>query len=59
MGHAQLLRSGIFERGHFAAKDELLRFEHPAERIQQLLMDGSILALQVQHRDGRARRRWR
>ncbi len=34
MGHAQLLRGGFFECGHLAAKDELLRFEYPAERIQ-------------------------
>jgi hypothetical protein len=34
MGHAQLLRSGFFERGHLAAKNELLGYEYAAERIQ-------------------------
>ena len=53
MRYAQLLCAGFFKCSHLGAKDELLRFEHPTERGQQLLMEGSILAFQVEHGDGR------
>ena len=49
MGHAQLLRRRFFEGGDLLAKNELLIRKHPAKRIQQFVMDGSVLALQIEH----------
>ena len=52
MRHAQLRRRGALKSGHLAAKHELLRLQHLLEGSQQFLMQGLVLALQVQHRDG-------
>jgi len=34
------------------AKDELLRLKHMAERLQQFLVERTVLALEVQHGNG-------
>ena len=49
VGHAQLLLGGALKGGYRLAKDELLRLKHVGDRIQQFLVERTVLALEVQH----------
>ena len=52
VGHAQLAGSGLLKGGNLLAKNELLRLKHMAHRLQQFLVQGLVLALQVEHGNG-------
>ena len=52
VGNTQLRGGGTLEGRYLFAKNELLRRKHPAQGIQQLFLQGLVLALQVEHRHG-------
>src|ERR1035437_6117124 len=49
VGHAQPLRCGFFKGGDGLAENELLRGQDLTESVQKFLMEGLILAFEVQH----------
>ena len=49
MGHAELSGGLALKGGYRLAENELLRLEHVAEGVEQLLAEGLVLALEVQH----------
>ena len=55
VSHAQLLRRSPLEPRHVLAENELLRLQHPPQRLQQLAAQRLVLAFQVQHRYRRPR----
>jgi hypothetical protein len=52
MGHTQLFAGAPFESGYRFAEDKLLRIKYMADRVQQFLVQRTVLALQVQHGHG-------
>ena len=49
MCDSQLAGGSLLKCGNLLAKDKLLRLKHKAYRLQQLLMEGLVLALEVEH----------
>ena len=55
MCDSQLAGGSLLKCGNLLAKDKLLRLKHMAYRLQQLLMEGLVLTLEVEHWDGSGR----
>ena len=49
MSYIQLSGCFLLEGGNRAAQNELLRLQNPAKGFVELLMNGLILPLQIQH----------
>jgi len=49
VGHAKLPRRSPLKGSHRLAQNELLRFQHFPDCLQQLLMQRVVLALEIQH----------
>jgi hypothetical protein len=51
VGHAQLRSGGTLKGGYRLAQNELLLLKDGIERSQQLMVEGLVLALEVEHGD--------
>ena len=52
VGHAQLRGGGLFKCGNRLAEDKLLRLQYMADGFQQFLVEGLVLAFEVEHGHG-------
>ena len=55
VGYPQLPGGGLLKLGDLLAKDKLLRLKHMIDGSQQFLVEGLVLAFEVEHGDGRGR----
>ena len=51
MGHAKLGGGGTLKCGYRLPENKLLRLEDAVEGFEELLVNGAVLTLQVQHWD--------
>ena len=50
MRDPQLPGGGLLKRSYLLPKDKLLRLKHMSYRLQQFLVEGLVLAFEVEHR---------
>jgi hypothetical protein len=58
VGHAKLGGGGALKGGYRLAKNELLRLKDAGQGIEEFLVNGAVLTLQVQHWDTGADEGW-
>jgi hypothetical protein len=51
MGQAQLTGRGALKFGYRLAENELLRLKHAVQGFEELVVNGVILTLEIQHGD--------
>jgi len=52
VGYAEMFGGGALKLGYRLAKNKLLRLEYLVEGFEQLLVDGGVLTLEVEHGKG-------